>query len=162
MSRKPMQETTGYLLSQICKLSHARIRAILEEVGLYRGQPFILHVLWESEGLTHSELAERIHVQPATITNALKRMERSGFVQRRPDSQDQRVSRVYLTEKGRSVRGAVEKIWQEMDDQTFEALNEEERSRFHGYLMRIYEDFVSRSGKLRCGGRHSRSGRGTE
>jgi DNA-binding MarR family transcriptional regulator len=161
MSRKPMEETTGYLLSQICKLSHARMHAIFEEVGLYRGQPFILHFLWENEGLTHSELAERIHVQPATITNALKRMEKSGFVQRRPDSEDQRVSRVYLTEKGRSVRGVVEKIWQEVEDQTFSSLNGEERVQFHGYLMRIYEDFVSRSEKPCCAGKHNRTRRGT-
>ena len=154
MRQKPMQDTTGYLLSQICKLNRARIHAMLEEVGLYGGQQFILHVLWENEGLTHSELAEWSHVQPATITNALKRMERAGFVERRHDSEDQRVSRVYLTEAGRSARGAVEKMWQEIEEQTFAALHEEERAQLHRLLLRVYETFVEGSGELGCGKCH--------
>ena len=157
-----MRDTTGYLLLQVCKLSHARIHATLEEVGLYRGQQFILHVLWENEGLTHSELGERLHVQPATITNALKRMEKSGFVERRHDSEDQRVSRVYLTEAGRSARGTVEKMWQEMEEQTFAALSEEERAHLHSLLLRIYESFVDGAGALGCGGCSGRIGKDTE
>ena len=162
MSQKPMQDTTGYLLLQVCKLSHARIHAVLDEVGLYRGQQFIIHVLWENEGLTHSELAERLHVQPATITNALKRMERSGFVERRHDSEDQRVSRVYLTEAGRSARGTVEKMWQDIEEQTFAALHEEERAQFHNLLLRIYETFVDGDGESGCGGCPGRIGKETE
>ena len=135
---------------------------MLEEVGLYGGQQFILHVLWENEGLTHSELAERLHVQPATITNALKRMERSGFVERRHDSEDQRVSRAYLTEAGRSARGTVEKMWQEMEEQTFAALHEEERAQLHRLLLRIYETFVDGAGELGCGRCPGRIGKETE
>ena len=73
--------------------------------------------------MTHSELAERLRVQPATITNALKRMERSGFVDRRHDNDDQRVWRVYLPVEGRSVRGAVGKIWQEIEEQTLSLIH---------------------------------------
>jgi len=162
MSQKPMHDTTGYLLSQICKLNRAQIHARLDEVGLYGGQQFVLHILWEHEGLTHSELAERLHVQAATITNALKRMERSGFVERRHDSDDQRVSRVYLTDEGRSVREAVEKMWQEIEEQTFAALHEEERAQLHRLLLRIYETFVDGHGELGCGGCPGRTGEETE
>ncbi len=132
-----MPETTGYLLAQVCKRHRAQAHARLEELGLYRGQQFILMVLWEQEGRTHSELAEALHVQPATISNALKRMERAGFVARRPDPQDQRVSRVYLTDAGRAVRDAVEQMWRDMEAQTFAGFSPEECLTLRGYLHRI-------------------------
>jgi DNA-binding MarR family transcriptional regulator len=162
VSQKPVQDTTGHLLSQICKLNCARIHARLEEVGLYGEQQFTLHVLWENERLTHSAFAERLHVQPATITNALKQMERSGFVERRHDSDAQRVSRIYLTDEGRSVRGAVGRMGQEIEEQTFAALHEEERAQLHRLLLRIYEAFVGRAGELGFGGCPGRIGKETE
>ena len=131
-------------------------------MGLYGEQQFILHVLWEKEGLTHSELAGRLRVQPATITNALKRMERSGFVDRRHDNDDQRVWRVYLPVEGRSVRGALGKIWREIEEQTFAALHEEERAQLGRLLLRIYETFGRGAGEPGFTGCPGRIGKETE
>jgi len=137
MISEAIPETTGYLLAQVCKRHRAQAHARLEALGLYRGQQFILMVLWEREGITHSELAEALHVQPATISNALKRMERAGFVVRRPDPMDQRVSRVYLTDAGRAVRDAVEQLWRDMEVQTLAGFSPEESLTLRGYLRRI-------------------------
>lgn len=137
MISKALPETTGYLLAQVCKRHRAQAHARLEALGLYRGQQFILMALWEQEGRTHSELAEALHVQPATISNALKRMERAGFVARRPDPADQRVSRVYLTDAGRAVRDAVEQLWRDMEAQTFAGFSPEDHAALRDYLRRI-------------------------
>lgn len=79
MSQQAQPESIDYLLAQICRLHRIRAHALLEDLGLYRGQPPVLRALWEREGLTHSELAARLHVQPATITKMIQRMERTGF-----------------------------------------------------------------------------------
>ncbi|MBU0491559.1 MAG: MarR family transcriptional regulator [Chloroflexi bacterium] len=137
MNPESMPETIGYLLAQTCKRHRFRAHAQLEAMGLYRGQQFILMVLWEQEGRTHSELAEVLHVQPATMSNALKRMAKAGFVERRPDPDDQRVSRVYLTDAGRAVRDAVEQMWRDMEAQTFAGFSPDECLTLRGYLLRI-------------------------
>jgi DNA-binding MarR family transcriptional regulator len=140
MGRERLSTTTGYLLAHVCRAHHARARALLDEIGLYRGQQFVLCALWKREGVTHSELAERLHVHPATVTNALKRMERAGFLERRSDPQDQRVSRVYLTDAGREIRGAVERIWSELEDETLEGFSPEERATLERLLERVREN----------------------
>jgi len=137
MTQQPLQETTGYLLAQICKLTRVRAHASLEEFGLYRGQQFVLCALWEQEGITHSELAEQLLVQPATITNALKRMEKAGLVERRQDTKDQRVSRVYLTDAGRNIRDVVEGVWGKLEEQTFTGFSLEERDLLRHLLLQI-------------------------
>ena len=109
-------ESIWPLLTQICSLNHARTHALLHEIGLYYGQPLVLRALWDEEGLTQTALAEKLHRAPATITHALQRMERAGFVERRPDPADQRVSRVYLSDAGHAVRDRVQAVWLELEE----------------------------------------------
>lgn len=145
MVQQPLQQATSHLLAQMCKLLRVRAHALLEEIGLYGGQQFVLMALWENEGITHSELAEQLHVRPATITNALKRMERAGFIERRQDAEDQRVSRVYLTDAGRNIRGAVEEVWRELEEQTFADFSSEERALLNQFLLRIRDNLMRKA-----------------
>lgn len=142
MVQQPLQQTVSHLLVQMCKLLRIRAHALLEEIGLYGGQQFVLMALWQKEGITHSELAGQLHVQPATITNALKRMERAGFVERRQDAEDQRVSRVYLTEAGRDIRDEVEGVWRELEEKTFAGFSSEERALLNRLLLRIRNNLM--------------------
>jgi DNA-binding MarR family transcriptional regulator len=145
MEGNSIKATGGYQLSQVCKLRRARGSAMLEKLGIYRGQHFILFHLWEQEGLTHSELAERLHIRPATVTNALKRMERAGLLERRRDTADQRVSRVYLTPEGRAIRSDVEQVWWELEERTFGGLGADDRRDIRRLLEMIRENLVKRS-----------------
>jgi len=146
MEGEQLSKTTGFLLARVCRAHHVRARALLDEIGLYRGQQFVLCALWKEEGMTHSELAEHLHVHPATVTNGLRRMERAGFLERRSDPDDQRVSRVYLTEAGREIRGAVERIWAELEEETLEGFSNEEREVLERLLGRIYENLADGEG----------------
>ena len=110
---------------------------MLEGLGLYRGQPRLLHVLWGREGLTHSELARELHIQPATVTKMLQRMERTGFLLRKHDEHDERVSRVYLTEQGRAVKERVAKIMEELEGNIQQDFDETELTALREYLTRI-------------------------
>jgi DNA-binding MarR family transcriptional regulator len=139
-------ETMDFLLAQICRLHHSRAHALLETIGLYRGQPPVLRALWEREGQTHSELAEFLQVTPATTTKMLQRMEKAGFVVNKVDSGDQRISRVYLTETGHAIRGKVQEVWQTMEKETFDGLNMEERVLLQRFLVQIRENLAHAAG----------------
>ena len=102
-----------------------------------------MFALWEQEGLTHTELAERLQNTPATITKMLQRMEKAGFVQRRPDANDQRVSRVYLTEAGRAIQAQVQAVWDSMEADTFAGFTPEERLLLRGFLHRILHNLIT-------------------
>lgn len=135
-------ESVGALLAQVCRHHYSWLHALLEEIGLYRGQPQVLNLLWEEEGRTHSELAENLHVQPATISRMIQRMERAGFVERRPDEKDERVSRVYLTKAGREVRQDVQRILKETEEQTLAGLDADERSLLRRFLSQMRDNLL--------------------
>ena len=146
MDPQMQPESIGLLLTQISRLHRARAHALLEELGLYRGQPHMLRALWKKEGQTHSELARRLHVQPATVTKMLQRMEKTGFVERRHDAEDQRVSRVYLTEAGRSIRDDVQRVWRTLEEDTFAELTLEERLLLRRLFLQMRENLVHATG----------------
>ena len=146
MAQQTNEESNDFLLVQVSKLHRSRAHHLLESLGLYRGQTHVLRALWEQEGMTHGELAAQIRVQPATITKMIQRMEKAGFVARRPDPKDQRVSRVYLTEAGRTVQGKVEQVWQTLEDETFAGFTFEERVLLRRFFLQIREN-LSRAGK---------------
>ena len=93
-------EGLEFLLGRVGKAHRYLVRQSLEESGLHRGQPLLLSALNKQDGMSHSELAERLEVAPPTITNMVKRLERHLLVERRRDESDERVSRVFITEEG--------------------------------------------------------------
>ncbi len=140
MADNPIHDTTGYLLTQVCKLYRALSNERLEVVGLHKGQELIMCELWKTPGATQSELVERLCVQPSTLTNSLNSMERSGLVQRQVDAEDQRVSRVYLTEQAKVVWPSVAQVWDDIEAQAFGQLSLEERVLLRRLLMQVAEN----------------------
>ena len=140
-------ENIDLILANIGHLHRTRITQLFDALGLYQGQPRVLRLLWMQEGLTHTELAERLKVTPATTTKMLQRMEKTGFLVRRPDEQDQRVSRVFLTETGRRVQAEVEKIFRQIEQETFAGLSDAEREVLRGLLLRVRENLMAVTGE---------------
>lgn len=133
-------KSMDHLLAQVCHLHHHRARQLLEALGLYRGQPPVLFALWEQEGLTHTELAEWLQNTPSTVSKMLQRMERAGFIVRQPDAEDQRVSRVYLTEAGRAIRSDVQDVFRATEAETFAGFTLEERVLMRRFLLQLRDN----------------------
>ena len=138
----PLKDTVGYMLAQVCKLHRQRADVLLNKVGLHVGQEMFLSELWENEGVTQTELAERLLLQPATVTNTLQRLEREGLVARRADMEDQRVSRVYLTAKGRNLEEPVLLQWSQLEQESFAGLNVEEAVLLRRLLLQAYRNLA--------------------
>jgi DNA-binding MarR family transcriptional regulator len=137
-----MPQTISYLLAQICKAHRVCAGDALTEVGLYPGQEFFLNQLWDQDGLTLSQLAQNMEVQPATITKMLARLERAGMVEKRPDPDDNRVSRVYLTARSRELQQAIGCAWDSLEERTVADLSVEERLLLGRLLLQVYTNLT--------------------
>jgi len=137
-------ETIDILFAQVGHLQHALVHRGIESFGLYRGQPRLLRLLWERDGLTHSEIAGHMRVQPATISKMVQRMERSGFVERRRDPTDERVSRVFLTDRGSAVQGQVESWFEDFQSLYTEGLSQDDLAALRRLLIHIRNRLAER------------------
>ncbi len=139
-SARAVEETTGFLLAKVCRAHRANVGGLLAGVGLHVGQEMVLLELWNEDGLKGGELAERLGVEPPTVTRMIRRMERCGFVERCPDPADARSFRVCLTEKGRALEEPVARIWEEAEEKTLRGISREETLVLRRLLARIREN----------------------
>ena len=109
---------------------------------MHVGQEMVLSHLWERDGLTPSELAERLGVEPPTVTNMLSRMEKVGLLERCRDPKDARCTRVRLTQKGRGLREPVERRWEAVQERAFAGITAEEETLFRGLLARVHDNLT--------------------
>lgn len=71
--------------------------------GLSLPQFDVLATLWHGEGITQQELAERLLVTKGNVVGLIDRVSAAGWVERRPDPEDRRANRLYLTDAGRQL-----------------------------------------------------------
>jgi MarR family transcriptional regulator, organic hydroperoxide resistance regulator len=97
--------------NQLCFALHAAARAmvamyqpLLAELDVTYPQYLVLLTLWEEDGATVSRIGERLHLDSATLTPLLKRLEARGLVRRTRSTTDQRVVEIWLTAPGRRLR----------------------------------------------------------
>jgi len=79
-------------------------RQLLAGLDLTYPQYLVMLVLWEGDGITVSELGERLFLDSATLTPLLKRLQTAGMVQRTRGTRDERQVIVTLTDEGRALR----------------------------------------------------------
>lgn len=85
-------------------------KPLLDELGLTYPQYLAMLVLWEKDGLTVSELGERLFLDSGTLTPLLKRLEVSGLVSRLRDAEDERRVHITLTAAGRKLKSRAASI----------------------------------------------------
>jgi DNA-binding MarR family transcriptional regulator len=73
-------------------------------------------------------------------------MEKAGFLERRADPDDQRVSRVYLTDAGRNIREDVNQVFRRLEDETFADFVLEERVLLRRFFLQMRENLLRAGG----------------
>ncbi|MCD6285839.1 MAG: MarR family transcriptional regulator [Anaerolineae bacterium] len=131
---------------RLCRLHYGQAQALLEVIGLYRGQPPVLHALWEQEGLSQSELAARVHVTAPTLSRMIQRMVKAGLLTTQDDPVDQRVSQVYLTDAGRAIREPVVGTWRQLGSELLAGFTPEEKAQVRHFLDRMAENLEDAGG----------------
>ena len=117
MAPAPNSDDMLKLDNQLCfavystSLAMTRLyKPLLDKLGLTYPQYLVMLALWERDGLTVSELGERLFLDSGTLTPLLKRLEAAGLLVRLRDVQDERRVRITLTGQGRALRDGAQPI----------------------------------------------------
>jgi DNA-binding MarR family transcriptional regulator len=76
----------------------------LKPLGLTYTQYIVLLVLWEQDGVSVTEIGEKLMLDNGTLSPLLKKMEQAGYVARRRCREDDHVVEITLTEAGRALQ----------------------------------------------------------
>src|SRR4026208_797998 len=104
MRRPPnMGREILFQLSDVARSMRTYIDQCAREHGMTRAQWGVLLRLERHEGMTQSEMAESLEIQPISLVRLIDKLCEHGLVQRRPHPSDRRANRLYLTDKGRAT-----------------------------------------------------------
>lgn len=132
----PPRNTIGAKINFISKILRHRFNQATNEEGLFSGQQHIILLLKHNEGLTVSQVAEVIGVAPATASVSIKRMEKAGFIEKRSDEVDARITKLYLTPKGKAVPDNIREKINEQEKFITKGFTDEEVTLFSELLER--------------------------
>ena len=114
------------ILDELSAKTRRNYSEMLRELGLHIGQDQLLCRLWKEDGVTQSQLSERLNCEPPTVANMVKALENYGLIYRQRDQLDARVNRVYLTSKGQDLKEPIENVWRKQQDKLLDGMSSEE------------------------------------
>ena len=126
MQRLDPHESLGYHCSLTIKAFMSALEKKLKGLGVSKAQFLALEHLIASGPLSQSELAERLAITPATGVRLVDRMERDGWVTRRPGPADGRVKLVVPTKLITTLWPDASRAGRELLDQAYQGIQPEE------------------------------------
>jgi DNA-binding MarR family transcriptional regulator len=109
----------------------------LSAQGMTLAQYDVLMTLCHGDGITQQELAERLLVTKANVVGLIDRVSAAGWVERRPDPEDRRVNRLYLTDAGRKLASEAQPGQYALVKKIFGRLTETELRQMHALVGRL-------------------------
>ena len=105
-----LEEQVCFALAVASRSVIASYRSVLGPLGLTHPQYLAMLALWEHGTLSVKALGERLHLEPATVSPLVKRLEQAGLVTRGRSASDERLIDVTLTSQGRALRRKALKV----------------------------------------------------
>ena len=119
---------------------------LMADLGLTRAQWLVLTRLYRRPGLSQTALADMLEIDRASAGRMIDRMEKNGWVERRPDEGDRRVNRLHLTDVARKVHTAMWAIAESTVDDALSPLSLGERAQFTELTAKVKGHLQSLAG----------------
>lgn len=131
------QNSFGWMINVIANKASKDFDLELKKHGLTIALWPTLMCLWEEEGVTQRDIAEKSKVENSTTTRTLDKLEILELVERRADPNSRRSFRIYLTEKGKALEEVLIPIPIKLNKELMEALDTDEQQQMIGLLKKM-------------------------
>lgn len=138
------EETVSYLLAKVSTAFRNSLERHMSAIGLHGGQVFVLLELWKRDGLRQIDLAGNLDVAAPTVNKTIKGLIELGLVRRSRIDDDARSTRIFLTDRGNSIRGQIEAQWLELEEDCLITLTETERLVLFDLLGKLRNKYTGR------------------
>lgn len=139
-------EYIGYVLSDVARLIRTVFDRRVRDIGLTRAQWLVLTRLYRRPGASQTELADMLEIDRASAGRMIDRMQKNGWVERRADSEDRRINRLYLTADARRAHKDMWAVAEATVDDALAPLSVAEREQFTRLAARVKGQLQSMAG----------------
>lgn len=119
-----LEECVNYLLTTAQHSVFLKMTDKLSDFDVTPVQYAVLYCLWEKDGKSPKEIAERLKLENSTISGILERMEKKNLIERSISKADRRFIQVLLTEKGAGLETEVVNAVEEVNNEVMAAFSD--------------------------------------
>lgn len=131
------ETSAGYLTNWAARLFARELERQLAPSGISPAYMPIMFALADGGALTQKALAQRAAVEQPTMAATLNRMERDGFIARKPDPADKRSALISLTASAMALVPEVERVVTTINGLALDPLDAEERGQYLVLIRKI-------------------------
>jgi DNA-binding MarR family transcriptional regulator len=139
------ETSVGFLLHDVSRLMRAWFDERAQALGLTRAQWRVLVHLGPRQGINQTSLAEILELDNVTLSRHIDRLERAGWLERRPDPEDRRAWRLYLSEASRPTLKKMETLAAETQAAALADLSSDQRALFVETLVKIKKNITPKA-----------------
>ena len=136
-----LDDSVGYLINIVAGKLKNELNRRITSFDITPEQWAVLNRLWEKDGITQKDLAERTFKDQPNIGRILDKLEKKGLIRRCADTEDLRVLIVSLTQEGQKLKKELIPLAAEVLDLVQKDISEEERKVLVTVLKRILRIF---------------------
>lgn len=111
----------------------------LSPFGLTPPQYFVFNALWMGDGITITELGDRVSLDSSTLTGIIDRMEKNDYVERKPNPNDRRSALVFLTGKAKELAPNILEFADDLDTTLKQPFSKKDMAIFEKILRSLGE-----------------------
>jgi DNA-binding MarR family transcriptional regulator len=132
-----MDESIPLLLADVSRLMRRSFDQRARSIGVTRAQWRVLTMLVRHEGINQGGLADLIEVEPITLCRMVDRLTEASLVERRPDPNDRRVWRLFMTEKARALLSDLRLLAADLNEEAMDGISAPEQQQLRDLLGTI-------------------------
>lgn len=132
----------GFVMKDIGRLYVKLFETAAEHLGITFAEAKVLISLSRTPAVSQIQLAEQTLVEPMSLVRILDRMERDGWIERRPHPTDRRAHQLHLTASAEPMLGKILKVSTQLRVQSLSGFRPEERAVLIGLLERLQEQLL--------------------
>ncbi|WP_150843888.1 MarR family transcriptional regulator [Clostridium sp. UBA7503] len=112
----------------------------LQENGTTRVQWIALFYIGKAGEISQKELSDYMDIKESSMVRLIDRMEKEELVERRKDSEDRRITKIILTDKGKFLKEELMPRGQEFQDDVLKGISKENLEIFKEVLQRMTDN----------------------
>ena len=114
-----MEQCTQLLMNQVMHLYIQRSMQLFRDLKVHPGAGGMLWALRKNNGMAQKEIAKKLGITPPSMTVMIKKLEGEGYIVKKQDEKDQRMTRIFITEKGKEIAHHMESVLKTLEQEAF-------------------------------------------
>lgn len=142
---KDVNQVISEYIKMVEKISNGRMNVLDfgDDMVFFRGEIHMIKMVGDFPGIHVSEMARNFNITRAAVSKTAKKLEQKGVLIRKIDTEDKKILRLFLTDKGKKAYLAHQKYHHDFDEPLFDYLNMLEKEQ-----LTVVEEFLKRANLL--------------